>query len=253
MQIDDYTDAINAVRPLDKRWEAFGWATCASTGTTTLGSRSRADPCPYHQEAPHRHHHGHGQGQRAFGRGRQLSSHNMPLSPEDVAAALQEPGQGTRNAVMLESQEMRSLLRYDDRACQEDPRIVDVEADLTGAHGMKPSGRLSRPLLQHGHRRGQYGRRGRRAVRLRQDPCVHSFAVRFPPLLRPDRHLGMLRRAERQNRRLRSGGVGAELAAVRTWRLEDMGIMRTLPGMTVFEPTDSVQFRKASPARHRRA
>ena len=50
MQIDDYTDAINAVRPLDKRWEAFG---------------------PHHQEAPHRHHHGHGQGQRAFGRGRQ--------------------------------------------------------------------------------------------------------------------------------------------------------------------------------------
>ena len=36
-----------------------------------LGSRSRADPCPHHQEAPHRHHHGHGRGQRAFGRGRQ--------------------------------------------------------------------------------------------------------------------------------------------------------------------------------------
>ena len=30
--------------------------------------------------------------------------------------------------------------------------------------------------------------------------------------------------------------------------LEDMGIMRTLPGMTVFEPTDSVQLRKALPA-----
>ena len=32
MQIDDYTDAINAVRPLDKRWEAFGWATLCIDG-----------------------------------------------------------------------------------------------------------------------------------------------------------------------------------------------------------------------------
>ena len=62
---------------------------CASTAQL-LGSRSRADPCPHHQEAPHRHHHGHGQGQRLSVAEGKLSSHNMPLSPEDVAAALQE-------------------------------------------------------------------------------------------------------------------------------------------------------------------
>ena len=40
---------------------------------------------------------------------------------------------------MLESQEMRKV--YCDTMialAKEDPRIVDVEADLTGAHGMKP-------------------------------------------------------------------------------------------------------------------
>ena len=70
MQIDDYTDAINAVRPLDKRWEAFGWATLCIDGHN-FSDLEAADPCPHHQEAPHRHHHGYGQGQRAFGRGRQ--------------------------------------------------------------------------------------------------------------------------------------------------------------------------------------
>jgi len=43
-------------------------------------------------------------------------------------------------------------------------------------------------------------------------------------------------------------GVGAELNGGTHMALEDMGIMRTLPGMTVFEPTDSVQLRKALPA-----
>ena len=49
-------------------------------------------------------------------------------------------------------------------------------------------------------------------------------------------------------------GVGAELNGGTHMALEDMGIMRTLPGMTVFEPTDSVQLRKALPAivEHRR-
>ena len=43
-------------------------------------------------------------------------------------------------------------------------------------------------------------------------------------------------------------GISAELNGGTHMALEDMGIMRTLPGMTVFEPTDSVQLRKALPA-----
>lgn len=53
MQIDDYTDAINAVRPLDKRWEAFRLGDSVHRRAQLLGSRSCADPCPHHQEAPH--------------------------------------------------------------------------------------------------------------------------------------------------------------------------------------------------------
>ena len=43
-------------------------------------------------------------------------------------------------------------------------------------------------------------------------------------------------------------GVGAELNGGTHMAIEDVGIMRTLPGMSIFEPTDSVQLRKALPA-----
>ena len=43
-------------------------------------------------------------------------------------------------------------------------------------------------------------------------------------------------------------GVAAELNGGTHMPLEDAGIMRTLPGMTIFEPTDSVQLRQALPA-----
>jgi transketolase len=43
-------------------------------------------------------------------------------------------------------------------------------------------------------------------------------------------------------------GVGAELNGGTHMALEDVGIMRTLPGMTIFEPVDSVQLKVALPA-----
>ena len=105
---------------------------------------------------------------------------------------------------MLESQEMRKV--YCDTMialAKEDPRIVDVEADLTGAHGMKPF-KAAYPDRSFNVGIAEANMVGVAAglSACGKIPFVHSFAT---PLFRPDRHLGLLRRTERQNRGIRSG------------------------------------------------
>lgn len=90
MQIDDYTDAINAVRPLDKRWEAFGWATLCIDGHNFSSQEADLDPCRTIKKRPTAIIMATVKGKGLSVAEGKLSSHNMPLSPEDVAAALQE-------------------------------------------------------------------------------------------------------------------------------------------------------------------
>ena len=151
---------------------------------------------------------------------------------------------------MLESQEMRKV--YCDTMialAKEDPRIVDVEADLTGAHGMKPF-KAAYPDRSFNVGIAEANMVGVAAglSACGKIPFVHSFAT-FAPRRCFDQIAISVCYAGLNVKIVGSDpGVGAELNGGTHMALEDMGIMRTLPGMTVFEPTDSVQLRKALPA-----
>lgn len=90
MQIDGYTDAINTVRPLGKRWEAFGWSTIHIDGhnfNELEYAFTRARSIKKHPVAIIM--------STVKGKGvsvaeGNLSSHNMPLSQDDVKKALEE-------------------------------------------------------------------------------------------------------------------------------------------------------------------
>ena len=151
---------------------------------------------------------------------------------------------------MLESQEMRKV--YCDTMialAKEDPRIVDVEADLTGAHGMKPF-KAAYPDRSFNVGIAEANMVGVAAglSACGKIPFVHSFAT-FASRRCFDQIAISVCYAGLNVKIVGSDpGVGAELNGGAHMALEDMGIMRTLPGMTVFEPTDSVQLRKALPA-----
>lgn len=90
MQIDGYTDLINAVRPLGKRWEAFGWSTICINGhnfNELEDAFTRARSIKKHPVAIIM--------STVKGKGvsvaeGNLGSHNMPLSLDDVKKALEE-------------------------------------------------------------------------------------------------------------------------------------------------------------------
>ena len=151
---------------------------------------------------------------------------------------------------MLESQEMRKV--YCDTMialAKEDPRIVDVEADLTGAHGMKPF-KAAYPDRSFNVGIAEANMVGVAAglSACGKIPFVHSFAT-FASRRCFDQIAISVCYAGLNVKIVGSDpGVGAELNGGTHMALEDMGIMRILPGMTVFEPTDSVQLRKALPA-----
>ena len=151
---------------------------------------------------------------------------------------------------MLESQEMRKV--YCDTMialAKEDPRIVDVEADLTGAHGMKPF-KAAYPDRSFNVGIAEANMVGVAAglSACGKIPFVHSFAT-FASRRCFDQIAISVCYAGLNVKIVGSDpGVGAELNGGTHMALEDMGIMRPRPGMTVFEPTDSVQLRKALPA-----
>lgn len=151
---------------------------------------------------------------------------------------------------MLEAQEMRTV--YCDAMialAKENPRIVDLEADLTGAHGMKPF-KAAYPDRSFNVGIAEANMVGVAAglSACGKIPFVHSFAT-FASRRCFDQIAVSVCYAGLNVKIVGSDpGVGAELNGGTHMALEDMGIMRTLPGMTIFEPTDSVQLRKALPA-----
>lgn len=90
MQIDGYTDAINAVRPLDKRWESFGWATLCVDGHSFTELETAFRHARTVKKRPVAIIMSTVKGKGLSVAEGKLSSHNMPLSPEDVANALKE-------------------------------------------------------------------------------------------------------------------------------------------------------------------
>lgn len=151
---------------------------------------------------------------------------------------------------MLEAQEMRTVYCETMIAlAKEDPRIVDLEADLTGAHGMKPF-KAAYPDRSFNVGIAEANMVGVAAglSACGKIPFVHSFAT-FASRRCFDQIAVSVCYAGLNVKIVGSDpGVGAELNGGTHMALEDMGIMRTLPGMTIFEPTDSVQLRKALPA-----
>lgn len=150
---------------------------------------------------------------------------------------------------MFEQQEMRAVYcRTMLELAERDPRIVDVEADLSGAHGMKPfKQQFSDRSFNVGIAEANMVGVATGLAACGKVPFVHSFATFasrrcFDQIAISVCYAGLGVKIVGSD-----PGVGAELNGGTHMALEDVGIMRTLPGMTIFEPTDSVQLRKALP------
>ena len=149
---------------------------------------------------------------------------------------------------MLESQEMRKV--YCDTMialAKEDPRIVDVEADLTGAHGMKPfkaaypdrsfnvgiaeanmmnigAGLSTMGLVPFCSTFAMFGA-GRAYEQIRNTIAYPRFNVKICCS-----HAGV--------------SVGEDGSSHQA--IEDIGLMRLIPGMTVIVPADANEAKKAT-------
>ncbi|MDR1777440.1 MAG: transketolase [Desulfovibrio sp.] len=90
MQIDGVTDDINSVRPLEKRWGAFGWATIAINGHNfreierafDFAGKTTGKPTAIVMNTI--------KGKGISIAENKCSSHNMPLTAEQTAEALRE-------------------------------------------------------------------------------------------------------------------------------------------------------------------
>ena len=147
---------------------------------------------------------------------------------------------------MLESQEMRKV--YCDTMialAKEDPRIVDVEADLTGAHGMKPF-KAAYPDRSFNVGIAEANMVGVAAglSACGKIPFVVTYAV-----------FGSLRMCEQIRQEIcypnlnvkiacSHGGVTPANDGASHQCIEDMGVLRTLPNMTVIMPADYWSARK---------
>lgn len=90
MQLDDYTDRLNPLHPLDKRWAAFGWATICANGHNFNELESAFLRARNIKNRPVAIILSTIKGKGISFAEAKLSSHNMPVSPTDVAHALSE-------------------------------------------------------------------------------------------------------------------------------------------------------------------
>lgn len=90
MQLDDYTDRLNPLHPLDKRWESFGWATICANGHDFCELESAFLRARNIKNRPIAIILSTIKGKGISFAEAKLSSHNMPVSPVDVAHALAE-------------------------------------------------------------------------------------------------------------------------------------------------------------------
>jgi len=150
---------------------------------------------------------------------------------------------------MREQQEMRAAYcAAMMEMAEKDERIVAIQADLTGGHGMKPfAEKFPDRSFNVGVAEANMAGIAAGLAAAGKIPFIHSFAT-FATRRCFDQITISICYAGMNVRIIGSDpGVAAELNGATHMPLEDVGIMRTLPGMTIFEPVDSVQLRAALP------
>jgi transketolase len=150
---------------------------------------------------------------------------------------------------MLEKQEMRAAYSAAVmEMAEKDERIVAVQADLMGGHGMKPfAEKFPDRSFNVGVAEANMASIAAGLAATGKIPFIHSFAT-FATRRCFDQIAISICYAKLNVRIIGSDpGVGAELNGGTHMAVEDVGIMRTLPGMTIFEPVDSVQLKAALP------
>ena len=94
MQLDGYTDNVNSIRPVDKRWGGFGWEVITIDGhdfdqldfALRIAQSTKGKPTLIHLVTTK------GKG-LPISEGK-LSSHNMPITPEDLDLCLKALEEG---------------------------------------------------------------------------------------------------------------------------------------------------------------
>lgn len=151
---------------------------------------------------------------------------------------------------MREQQEMRAVYCATMlEMAEKDERIVAVQADLMGGHGMKPfAAKFPDRSFNVGVAEANMAGIAAGLAAAGKIPFIHSFGP-FATRRCFDQIAISICYARLNVRIIGSDpGVCAELNGATHMPLEDVGIMRVLPGMTIFEPVDSVQLRAALPA-----
>ncbi|MDR1777441.1 MAG: transketolase family protein [Desulfovibrio sp.] len=150
---------------------------------------------------------------------------------------------------MKEQQEMRAVYCATMmEMAEKDNRIVSVQADLMGGHGMKPfAERFPERSFNVGVAEANMACIAAGLATTGKIPFIHSFAT-FSTRRCFDQIAVSICYAKLKVCIIGSDpGVGAELNGGTHMALEDVAIMRVLPGMTIFEPVDSVQLKAALP------
>ncbi|MDR2696630.1 MAG: transketolase family protein [Deltaproteobacteria bacterium] len=151
---------------------------------------------------------------------------------------------------MREQQEMRAVYCATMmEMAEKDERIVAVQADLMGGHGMKPfAAKFPGRSFNVGVAEANMAGIAAGLAAAGKIPFIHSFAT-FATRRCFDQIAISICYAGLNVRIIGSDpGVSAELNGATHMPLEDVGIMRVLPGLSIFEPVDSVQLRAALPA-----
>ncbi len=152
---------------------------------------------------------------------------------------------------MLEKEEREMRAVYGEvmmELASADPRIVNLQADLTGAHGMKAfSAAFPDRSFNVGVAEANMVGVAAGLSACGKIPFVHSFGT-FASRRCFDQITISVCYAGLNVKIVGSDpGVGAELNGGTHMALEDSGILRTLPRMVIFEPADSTQLRAALP------
>ncbi|MDR1659840.1 MAG: transketolase family protein [Desulfovibrio sp.] len=151
---------------------------------------------------------------------------------------------------MREQQEMRAVYcAAMMEMAEKDERIVAVQADLMGGHGMKPfAEKFPDRSFNVGVAEANMAGIAAGLAAAGKIPFIHSFAT-FATRRCFDQIAISICYAGLKVCIIGSDpGVGAELNGGTHMALEDVAIMRALPGMTIFEPVDGVQLKAALPA-----
>ena len=151
---------------------------------------------------------------------------------------------------MLEQREMRAI--YCETMLElaaRDERIVSIQADLMGAHGMKPfAEKFPDRSFNVGVAEANMIGVASGLAAAGKIPFAHSFATFATRRCYDQIAISVCYAGLKVCIVGSDPGVGAELNGGTHMALEDVAIMRALPGMMIVEPVDGVQLKAMLPA-----